>query len=110
MNPLAYAGVLIAVLAGIALAVFYYWKKRSPAGSFLLFLLPVLIYFLWHFSVEAYNWGLVWEETLARSNSGEVTLEVSTAAALVDLKLIFSVFMLLFWIYVWNGVDTAKKK
>jgi len=104
MNELAVAGVTIAVAAGLSLAVYHYWRHRRWASSFLLFLLPVLAYFLWHFSVEAYQGGEVW------ATAKEVTLELDIAVALIDLKLLFTVFMLLLWIYVWNSVDIRDRR
>lgn len=103
MNELAYAGVAIAVVAGIVLAILHFWRRRRWEGSLLLFFLPVLAYFLWHFSVEAYSWGEIW------ANALEVTLELNIAVALVDLKLIATIFMLLFWVYVWNSVNAGRE-
>ena len=34
----------------------------------MMFFLPVLAYLLWHFSVEAYNWGEVWVTAKVVSN------------------------------------------
>ena len=102
MNELAYAGVAIAVVAGIVLAAVYLWRRRRLEGSLLLFFLPVLAYFLWHFSVEAYNWGEIW------ATAKDISLELDIAVALVDLKLIITVFMLLFWVYVWNSVNSRN--
>lgn len=104
MNELAYAGVTLAVAAGLSLAVYHYWHRRKAGSSLLLFLLPMLAYFLWHFSVEAYEWGEVW------ATAKVVTLELDIAVALIDLKLLFTVFMLLAWIYVWNSVNTSNRR
>ena len=102
MNELAYAGVMIAVVAGIVLAILHFWRRKRWEGSLLLFFLPVLAYFLWHFSVEAYSWGEIWATALEQS------LELNIAVALVDLKLIATIFMLLFWVYVWNSVNAGR--
>jgi uncharacterized membrane protein HdeD (DUF308 family) len=102
MVNLAVVGITLAVVAGIALAVVYFWRRRKWEGSLLLFLLPALAYFIWHFSVEAYKWGEIW------ATAKDISLELDIAVALIDLKLLFTVFMLIAWIYVWNSVNTRK--
>ncbi len=103
MNELAYAGVTLAVAAGLCISIYDCWRHKKWNRSFLLFFLPILVYLLWHFSVEAYQWGEVW------STAKTVTLELDIAVALIDFKLLFTVFMLLFWIYVWNSVNAGNK-
>ncbi len=98
MVNLAVVGVTVAVLAGLAMAAFHYRRSRRWEGSILMFLLPVLAYFIWHFSVEAYSWGEIW------ATAKDASLELGIAVALIDLKLLFTVFMLIVWVYVWNSV------
>lgn len=107
MINLAIVGVTFSIVAGLALASYHFWRRRKWESALLLFFLPVLAYFLWHFSVEAYNWGEVWTMTQELSNSQELTLQMNMAMALIDLKLIFSVFLILFWVFVWKSVNRA---
>ena len=99
MTDFAVLGITAALIAGLALSIYHFWRNRDLCRGFLIFLLPILGYFLWHFAVEAYNWGEIWSTAL------EQTLELNIAVALVDLKLIATIFMLLFWIFVWNSVN-----
>lgn len=103
MNELAYAGVTIAIAAGLAMSVYHCWRHKQWSSAFLLFFLPILAYFLWHFSVEAYNWGEVW------SSAKEISVELDIAVALIDMKLMFTVFMLIAWVFVWNSVRPPKR-
>jgi hypothetical protein len=103
MTNLAVLGVTAAVIAGLVLSAYHLWRNRNPSKGILLFLLPALAYLIWHFSVEAYNWGVVW------STAKVVTLDLDIAVALIDIKLLFTVFILIFWVHVWNNMDGAKK-
>jgi hypothetical protein len=96
-------GVTAAVAAGLALSIYHVWHHRNPGKGILLFLLPVIAYFFWHFSVEAYEWGEVW------STAKVVSLELDIAVALIDIKLLFTVFMLILWVHVWNSADRSRK-
>ena len=101
MANLAVLGVTASVIAGLALSSYDFWRNRNPSRSILLFLLPVLAYSIWHFSLEAYKWGGVW------STAKDISLELDIAVALVDLKLLFSLFMLITWVYVWNSIKRS---
>lgn len=103
MANFAVIGVTAAVIAGLALSAYHFWRNRNPSKGILLFLLPVLGYLIWHFSVEAYNWGVVW------STAKVVSLELDIAVALIDIKLLFTVFILIIWVYVWNNVNGSRK-
>ena len=105
----AVLGVTISIVLGLSLFVYDFWKRRDWSRSLLIFFLPLLAYLLWHFSVEAYDWGSVWKEALAKSNSEDVTLQVSIAVALVDLKVLFTVFLIFVWIYLWRSMNHGKK-
>ena len=87
MADFAVLGATLSVISGAALAILYFWLRRRWKGSLLLFFLPLLAYFLWHFSVEAYGWGELW------ASAPETTVEMATAIALVDFKLLFAVFL-----------------
>ena len=101
MADYAILGLTIAIVCGIAFAAYSFWKRRDPARSFLLFFLPVLAYLLWHFSAEAYAWGAVWEKAQRLSNSADVLLQTDMVVALIDIKILMSVFLLLFWAFIW---------
>jgi len=101
MAGIAVLGITAAAAAGLCLAAWGFRKQGSPGRSLLLFLLPVLCYLILHFSAEAYAWGQVWEKAQQLANSSDVTLESAIAAALVDLKLLFTVFLLMFWLLLW---------
>ena len=103
MANFAVLGVTAAVIAGLALSAYHFWRNRNPSRSILLFLLPAIAYLIWHFSVEAYKWGEVW------STAKVVTLELDIAVALIDIKLLFTVFILIIWVYVWNNVNGSRK-
>ncbi|MBN2330647.1 MAG: hypothetical protein JXC85_02430 [Candidatus Aenigmarchaeota archaeon] len=103
MANLAVIGVTLAVVAGLALSAYHFWRNRNPGKGIMLFLLPFLAYLIWHFSVEAYNWGDVW------SNAPDISLELSIAVALIDIKLLFTVFMLILWVFVWNSLNRGRK-
>ena len=102
MANLAIVELTVAVVFGLVLSLYHCRKHKNWSRAFLLFFLPILVYFLWHFSVEAYNWGQYWTGARELSNTQEVTLEMDIMIALLDLKVILSVFLLLFWIYVWD--------
>ena len=111
MTDFAILGVTVAVVSGLCLAAYHFWKHRKWERSLLLFFLPVLAYFLWHFSVEAYNWGGLWAKAQSLSNSGEITLEMDIMVALIDLKLLLTVFLLLFWLHLWKSFgETAGRR
>ena len=102
MSSFVVLGITAAIAAGLCLAAWGFRKQRSPGRSLLLFLLPVLCYLILHFTAEAYAWGQVWEKAQRLANSADVTLESAIAAALVDLKLLFTVFLLMFWLLLWR--------
>lgn len=103
MTNLAVIGVTLAIVAGLALSIWHFWRNRNPGKGILIFLLPAIAYLIWHFSVEAYNWGNVW------STAKVVSLELDIAVALIDIKLLFTVFILIIWVYVWNNVNGSRK-
>ena len=77
MANFAVLGVTAAVIAGLALSAYHFWRNRTPSRSILLFLLPAL--------------------------------ELDIAVALIDIKLLFTVFILIIWVYVWNNVNGSRK-
>lgn len=100
MADISVLGVTVSVIIGLSLAIYGYVKKRKWEGSILLFLLPILFYFLLHFSMEAYGWAELWR------TAPKTTLEMAISVALVDFKVLFTVFLLLSWVYVWKSLKS----